>query len=336
MSLDFVLGRLGGARSGLLAAAGLQDVLSRPDAAARQEALRGSAWSPAAGAGPGAVEEALAAVVLQEAARLLEELGGGRRRLVATFLLSEDARALKGPVRAVARSLPVDRAAELLEPSPGLDRAALRELAACGDGPALAARLAAAGSRFAGAFAPHAAGLAKPGALLRAEIALDGVAGEALARESRGPGEDRRVLRRLGALRTDACNACTLLSGIGEADADGLWLRGGALLGADLFHRLAGLPARERAEALAEALEPLVGPPGPAAGSLRSPLAADHLLGRALAREARREARWAPLSLAVPCAWLLELGEELRRVRLVLRAAAEGYPAAALLDLLEA
>jgi vacuolar-type H+-ATPase subunit C/Vma6 len=335
---DYVLARLGGARAGLLDAAGLEDLLSRPDAAGRLEVLRASVWRAAAGSGPGPddVEGALSRVARREAGRVLDEIDARSRRMLAAFLLADDARALKGALRAVSRALPAERAAAMLEPSTSLDLAALRELAASADGPALAGALEARGSPFAAAVRAHAAELRKPGALLRAEVALDAAAAAALRRRARGPGQDRGVLRRLAALRADLANAATLLAAGGEPEADGLWLEGGERLGAETFRALAALASRRLAEALATRLEPVLGPRARTAPLLASPLVADHLLGRALVRAARREARRAPLSLAVPCAWLLDLGEEVRRVRLVLRATDLGYPPAGLLDLLEA
>jgi vacuolar-type H+-ATPase subunit C/Vma6 len=335
---DYVLARLGGARTGLLAAAGLEDLLSQHDAAGRMEVLRASVWRAAAEAGPGlnAVEAALGAIARHQAGRVLAEIDDRSRRLLAAFLLAEDARALKGVVRAVARAIPAERAAALLEPSPSLDLAALRELAASADGPALAGALEARGSPFAPALRSRAADLRKPGALLQAEVALDAAAADAFRRRARGPGQDRRVLRRLASLRTDLANAATLLAAAGEPERHGLHLAGGEAIGAEAFRDLAALPPRRLPEALAARLEPALGPRGRTAPLLASPLVADHLLGRALARAARREARRWPLTLAVPCAWLLDLGEELRRVRLVVRATDLGYPPAGLLDLLEA
>jgi vacuolar-type H+-ATPase subunit C/Vma6 len=335
---DYVLARLGGARTGLLDTAGIDDLLSRPDAEGRMEVLRDSLWRAAAEAGPGldAVEAALGAVARRQAGRVLAEIDVRSRRLLEAFLLAEDARALKGALRAVARAIPAERAAALLEPSPALDLPALRELAASSDGPALAAALEAHASPFAPAVRSLAADLRKPGALLRAEVALDAAAAEAFRRRSRGPGPDRSILRRLASLRTDLANAATLLAAAGEAEVHGLHLPGGAAIGADAFRELAALAPRRLPEALAARLEPVLGPRGRTAPLLASPLVADHLLGHALARAARREARRWPLSLAVPCAWLLDLGEELRRVRLVVRATELGYPPAGLLDLLEA
>jgi len=335
---DFVLARLGGARAALLDAAGLDDLLSRPDAAGRMEVLRASTWGAAAAAGPEpeAVEAALEGVARREAARVLDELDPRSRRLLQAFLLADDARALKGALRAVARAAPPERAAAGLEPSAGLDLAALRELAASADGASLADALEARGSPFAAAARAAAAGLRAPGGLLRAEAALDAAAAEAFRRRARGPGPDRRALRELAAVRTDLANAATLLAAGGEPDLASLLLPGGARLDGEALRALAALPPRRLPAELADRLAPVLGPAARSAPLLASPLAADHLLGRSLARAARREARRSPLTLAVPCAWLLDVAEELRRVRLALRAADRGFPPAALLDLLEA
>ncbi|HET8734111.1 MAG TPA: hypothetical protein VFM45_10110, partial [Anaeromyxobacteraceae bacterium] len=79
-----------------------------------------------------------------------------------------------------------------------------------------------------------------------------------------------------------------------------------------------------------------LGDPARSAELLARPGLADHLLGAALARHARKLARAAPLTVAVPCAWLVEVAEQARRVRLALAATAGAFPAAALVDLLEA
>jgi vacuolar-type H+-ATPase subunit C/Vma6 len=88
--------------------------------------------------------------------------------------------------------------------------------------------------------------------------------------------------------------------------------------------------------ALAAALRDLLAGATDPAEALGSPSLADHLLGHAAVRHARRVARRLPLTVAVPCAFAAEVLEELRRIRLVLRATAEGFPPGALLDLLEA
>ena len=89
-------------------------------------------------------------------------------------------------------------------------------------------------------------------------------------------------------------------------------------------------------------------PPRSAArfGIVSPVLAAALAVALGAAEPAPLDARWAQgvhrlgdrvlLTVAVPIAWIVEVGEELRRVRLVLRARAGGLPPSRLLDLLEA
>ncbi len=340
---EYTLGRLGGARSRLLATRGLDDLLSRPGLSGRLDALRSSVWGrslppPAPGPGPdvGGVEEALAGAFHREMRRLVADLGGAPGRLFAAFLLIDDAASLKGPMRAIARGLKPQHASRLLEPSPSLDREALLQLAGSPDAAAAAGLLSGWGSPFAAAVAAHAAEIRTPGGLLRTEVAIDRAAFEAVRRAARGPGEDRRVLRRLAAVRADLVNAATLLAVDGQPETEDLCAPGGERIDAAAFARMAVLSGPQLAGALATSLQDLLGAPSAAALQLAAPLAADHLLGRALARVARAEARRSPLSLAVPCAWAVELLEEMKRVRLILRGTELGFPPARLADLLEA
>ena len=340
---EYTLGRLGGARSRLLSGRGLAEVLARPDLTARLDAMRPSVWGPSlalpvAGRAPdlAAVEEALAEAFRREMLRVAGGLGGTPGRLFSAFLLLDDAASLKGPLRAIARGLTPEEASRLLEPSPGFSREALLALAASADASAAAGLLSGWGSPFAAAVAGRSGDIRKPGGLARVEAAVDQAAFEGVLRAARGPGEDRRVLRRLAGARADLGNAGVLLALDGQADPEEFRAPGGERIGAAAFARMAALSGARLATALAEALEDLLGSPSPAAQLLALPLAADHLMGRSLARAARREARRSPLSLAVPCAWALDLREELRRVRLALRGAELGFPPARLVDLLEA
>jgi vacuolar-type H+-ATPase subunit C/Vma6 len=333
---DFALARIGGARSGLLAAAGLRDLIARAGQAERLAALRSTLWAPAADAAT--LEEAEAAIearALREARTVLADLEPSARRLVDAFLLPEDARALRGALRAVAGALAPERAALLLAPTPGLGRERLREIAACPDGAAVAERLSSWSSPFAEVLRT-ATDLRKPAALAAVEVALDRKAADTLRRAGRGPGVDRRALRELAGARADLVAAASLLALSSEPGREAFPVEGGDRLGPAAVDRISRLPSTEVPAALASALGDLLGDPASAATALASPALADHRLGRALARHAHLIARRSPLTVAVPCAWLVEVGEELRRVRLVLRATAEGFPPGALLDLLEA
>lgn len=60
------------------------------------------------------------------------------------------------------------------------------------------------------------------------------------------------------------------------------------------------------------------------------------MLHRTLAEAIRREASRNPLSLAVPLSYILDRRAEIQRIRLVLRGAEFGLPAADLVELVEA
>jgi V/A-type H+-transporting ATPase subunit C len=66
------------------------------------------------------------------------------------------------------------------------------------------------------------------------------------------------------------------------------------------------------------------------------PASADRLLARSLLRRITLAARRAPLSLAVPLAWIGARREEVRRIGVVLRGAELGLAGDVLLDLAEA
>jgi hypothetical protein len=138
------------------------------------------------------------------------------------------------------------------------------------------------------------------------------------------------------AARADLAAAGTLLSLAGEPGRDAVPVRGGDRLGEAAMARISSLPGPDVPGAVAAALRDLLAGATDPGEALGSPSLADHLLGHAAVRHARRVARRLPLTVAVPCAFAAEVLEELRRIRLVLRATAEGFPPGALLDLLEA
>jgi vacuolar-type H+-ATPase subunit C/Vma6 len=333
---DFALARLGAARSGLLAPAGLHDLVTRSSPTERLAALRSTLWAKASEAS--SIEEAEAALearAQREARAALADLDPGARRLVEAFLLPDDARALRGALRCVAGALSPERGALLLDPTPALGRERLVAIASCPDGAAATERLAAWGSPFAEALRT-VSDLRKPAALAAVEVALDRAAWSGLRRAARGPGADRRALRALASARADLGAASSLLALASEPSRDAFPVEGGDRLDPHAISRISRLPSTEVPAALAAALGDLVGDPARAAHALGSPSLSDHLLGRALADFSRRAARRDPLTVAVPCAWLVEVGEELRRIRLALRATSEGFPPTTLLDLLEA
>ena len=239
-------------------------------------------------------------------------------------------------IEALPNILSAERAASLLEPSPSLGLERLREIASCRDATAVDARLATWDSPFTGSAVAAGPDLRKPGALAAVEVAVDAAATRTALRSARGPGDDRRALRELCAARADLSAAATLLALSGEVERDALQALRGDRLGPIEVARISSLPAAEVPAAIARALRDLLGGSGDPVQALGQPALADHLLGRAAVRHARQVARRFPLSIAAPCAFVAEVLEELRRIRLVLRATAEGYPPAALLDALEA
>lgn len=334
---DFALARVGGCRSRLLHPAGFRALLASETPAARREALDGTLWAGLLDGQPdGDAEPALADRTLAEARRAIRDLEPGRRRLVAAYLLPDDARALRGALRAQGGDAAAASAWPLLAPTPSLDGARLREIAACPDGASAAARLAAWGSPLAPALREAGADLRKPGARAAAESALDAAAARALDRTARGHGADRAALRDLASARADLSAAAEILALSAAGAAPARPVEGGSRLARREPLRAGRVRPDAVPAALASALRDLLGDPGRAADLLARPSLADHLLGGALVRHARRVARRAPLTVAVPCAWIAEVSEQARRLRLVLAATAGGLPAPALLDLLEA
>jgi hypothetical protein len=331
----FALARLGGARARLLPPDGLRALLAADEAPARRDALQGTLWEGAAEAGTLAdADAAVADTAAREARHALRDLGPGPRRLAEAFLLPDDARALRGALRAQGGG--AADGPPMLEPTPRLDRARLREIAACPDGGAAAARLEAWGSPLAPALRESGPDLRKPGARAAAEVALDRTAARALGRAARGAGADRAALRALTSARADLAAAAEVLALSAGGAPPAAPVEAGERLSRDGALLACRLPPDALPGALAAALRDLLGEPTRAAELLARPGLADHLLGAALVRYARRLARAAPLSVAVPCAWLVEVAEQARRVRLALAATAGTFPAAALVDLLEA
>lgn len=330
---DFAAGRIGAMRSRLLGPRGLRRLLAAPDLAARLEMLRRSPYAGAVPAGEGQAalleaERALGELERRESSRLLGFIEGRRpRRLFAAFLALADAENVKTILRGLVRSAPAERIRDLTAPSPGLDAAALSRLAAQPD-PAAAGRvLAALGSPLAGAVAAAVPGLAQPGGLLGLDVAVDRAALAQALGAARRAGEDGRLLAAVLGAWADARNAATLLALQGEGDPGALFLPGGTALGRARFGRLARLGGAALRRELGDLASPAV--PGDA-------FRAEHALGAALRRAARRAARERPLSLAVPLAFALDRRAEVGRVRLVLRGALFGLPADDLLELVEA
>jgi vacuolar-type H+-ATPase subunit C/Vma6 len=206
-----------------------------------------------------------------------------------------DALALKTLLRGLARGAPTARLLALVTPTLELDAAAVKELAAQRDTGGVASLLATWGSRWAAPLLDALGSEAHD--LLAVELALDRAAFARARAAARG------VLAGVVASLIDLANAMTVAR-LGARAAD-LLLPGGAL------------PARRL-----PALLPAVGP-----------FQLDRLVEERLIRALRRAARLEPLSMAVPLLYLAERRAELRRIGLVLEAAALELPAAEVAEL---
>lgn len=335
--LDLLNARVAARRSRLLGARGLRELALRAGLAARLEALRAGPWGAGLpdGAAPplGEVEAALRESQRREAAWLagLAE-GAAAGRALRALLALDDADAVKALLRGVAAAAPPERILAAAPASPGLPAALLARAAAAGGVAGAVAALRASGHPLAPALA---AALEAPGGwgLARLEAAADQAAAAAAWRVARGAGADGAALAHHLAERADAWNARLLLAVAGAGpraqEARDLVHPGGTRLPPAVAAPLLGAPHEAVHAAVAAAW------PGLAA-ALGDPAAAELALERRLLVAARRAARAAPLSLAVPIAYLLERRAEGRRIALLLRADAFALPADEVLGLLEA
>lgn len=312
----------------------LRELLVRPSLEARIDLLVRSGRLPAPPAereGPplDAVEATLRAALREDEARLLREVEGeGPRRLLAAALGLREGQLLKVLLRGTAFGTPPDRLVALAPPTAAVPEERLRELAESTSPEALAESLAREGSPFS---APLRAALVERdrAGLLPAEVAIDRVAFGRVAEGARGRGEDAAALSDWLAARADARNALTLLALGANAPSRDLFIPGGRRIGVEPFRRLERAGPEERRRAAAALV-----PCGPE--RLAEPASAERLLEGAATRRLRLAARRAPLSLAVPLAWIEARREEIHRIAVVLRGASLGLPGDAILDLVEA
>jgi len=344
---DYANARVGGRRARLLGAR-VGELLTLPTLEARLERLLSSDYAAAARAARDldaeelklrAVERALGDVLAREAAELATFVEGATARALFDAVVALDrAEAVKAALRGIARALPAGEVAAFAEAAPGLDEAAREELAAERDLEAAAAWLARRRDPMAAALPAWRAGAAAAGDWLHVEAAIDRATFAAAFSTARAAGrdEDAAIVARALSARVDLTNGATLLKLAGRGAAAELFLDGGALIDVKQFTTLGALAPPALADALATALRPLLGDARAAAAELSVPWRADRLFERALLRLLAREARTRPLSLAVVLAHLAARRAELRRIRVALRGAALGLPAAELVDLVEA
>ncbi len=341
-SCDYANARLAGMRSRLLGTPRILDLLAQPHLAARIEVLKHSdygvtlAQELTRGDPMRDTERALSRRFAGDVRATLHFLAGDRHEPVLRSVLGIlDAWALKAVLRGVAVRAPVDDLVSLVAPTPSFDLAALVELCRQRDVKAVVDLLATWMSPLWPPLARAWPDYSRRHDLGALELALDrAVFARALA-ATKGAGRHRRLLRSVIATQIDLVNAATLLKLAGHGEEPALFIVGGAALTAVRWHALARL-AEPRLRAALFALAPLrrLAPAGDP--SKLSALDLEQLLARALRESVTRLARVEPLSLLVPLAFVLNRQAEIQHIRLALRGAALGVPAADLLPRLEA
>ncbi len=342
---DNVNARIGAKRSRLLGAGGLREVLSRPHLAARVELLYQSdygramhaAWAP--GRDPLGVADAGMRARLVQETRTIEAVIEGRRQrsLFRAFLLFEDAANLKTVFRGLALSTPLDRVLALTLPTPSLDENGLRALASRPDVPAAVAASRSLAPDFYDALEAALPTRGREGGPLHFDVAIDRAAVAAASRAAKAHAEDAALLAEYLHLRTDLCNAATLIKMDASHAAGEFFLEGGAALPESEYLRIAAIrPASALRQAVVLWARRHVGKGLSGLVEQGGPLSVDTWVLRAAEDRMRREARARPLSLAVPLSFVLDLRAEVRRIRLALLGSGFGLPAAEMVEMLEA
>lgn len=332
--LDHVNARIGARRSRRVGVEGLRELLVHPVLAAQIEVLVRRGLLPVSpaereGMALAGVEAALREGIRSDEARLLREVEGRRpRTLLAAALGLQESQGIKVLLRGIVHGVPPERIAAIAPPTAALPEERLRALAEAPSPEALAERLAAEGSPFAGPLREGLGDRDRAG-LLPIEVGIDRAGFARVQGAGAGRGEDPEALRDWLADRADLRNATTLLalgSAVPERD---LFVPGGRGLSAERFSRLAkGTPeARRRAVAALVSCAP---------ERLGDPSMAERQLERWGTRRLHVASRRRPLSLVVPLAWLEARREEVRRVAVVLRGTAMGLTGDTILDLVEA
>jgi V/A-type H+-transporting ATPase subunit C len=255
--------------------------------------------------------------------------------LFRSVLAFEDGWNLTTILRGVGGGEPPERTFLLLTPTPGFDDAALGELVGQKHVKALVDLLATWGSPFAHPLTDVLESYLAHREPVLLEAALDRHLFAQAVDAARGDGEDGRILLGFLEAQIDLTNAATLFKLSGGARAEEFFLSGGRLIGSKLFRRLSTLGERELRDALAQLGRLHLDPRLAAMGERGDPFTLDAILRQALRDAMRREARAHPLSIAVPLAFVLQRQQEVRQVRLVLRATAFGLPADELLAFTE-
>jgi V/A-type H+/Na+-transporting ATPase subunit C len=343
-SCDYANARIRGMKSRLLGPKGINELLAQPSLQARLEYLKKTDYG-----------EGLASHLLREPdplrgaerglrVRLADDLrqidsffrGEPVRPLFRAVLAFEDGWNIKTVLRGITRGEPPDRTFLLLAPTPELGDPELEEMVRQKDVRGVVDLLATWGSRYAGPLADAFARYRTHRDLFVLEVALDQFLFAQALEAARVGGEDGRILSGFLRSQIDLTNAGTLLKRADGGPCDDLFVPGGRAISFKIFHRLAGLKARDLLEALAQTRHLAIDPRLATMGERPDPFAIDRMLQQALREAMHREARIHPLSLAVALSFVLERRAEAQRIRLVLRGAEFGVPGEDLLALVEA
>lgn len=341
---DYANARVHAMRSRLLGRAGIAALLAEPGLAGRLEFLKRTDYGEAITAHLGGESDQLAAAerglrdcLMDDLANIDRFLAEERpRALFRSILAFEDGWAIKTILRGVAVGEAPERVFLLLAPTPELDHAALEELVRQREVKAVVGLLATWRSPYAQALVDGLAAYAHRRDLLHLEVALDRLLFSRALAAARHVGEDGRMLRAFLDTHIDLVNAATLLTLAGHGEADEFFIAGGRVISPHRYRQYARLDAAALREALAREGRLLAVARLRTLAALGDPAAADQLLHRALGEAMRREASRNPLSLAVPLLFVLDRRAEIQRIRLVLRGAEFGLPAAELVELVEA
>lgn len=339
---DYANARIRAMEGRFLGQKGITDLLVQPSLAARLDYLKRTAYSELLAAHlmrePDALRAAERAVRAQLSADLLRMdrflRGEPVLPLFRAVLGFEDAWTLKTVLRGIGQGEPPDRIFTLVAPTPEFDDSALGELVRQKDVKAVVDLLTTWRSPYAFPLAEAFARYKTHQELFLLEVALDQFVFSEALNAARGDGEDGEILLQFLENHIDLANVGTLLKRAGGGRCDDLFIPGGRSVSLYRFQHLASLNEKDLREALAASGRPRLDS-RLAATDGAVPFAVDHILEQALRKEIERQARVHPLSVAVPLSFILERRAEVQRIRLVLRGAEFGVPAAELVALVE-
>jgi V/A-type H+/Na+-transporting ATPase subunit C len=339
---DYANARIRAMAGRLLGQKGITDLLAQPSLAARLDYLKRTAYGESLAAHlmrePDSLRAAERAVGAQLSTDLLQInrflRGEPVLPLFHAVLGFEDAWTLKTVLRGIAQGEPPDRIFTLVAPTPEFDDPALGELVRQKDVKAVVDLLttwrSAYGSPLTSAFARYRTHRE----LFLLEVALDQFVFSAALHAARADGEDGEILLQFLENHIDLANVGTLLKRADGGRCDDLFIPGGRSVSLHRFQQLSSLKEKDLREALVASGRPQLDS-RLAAIDGAVPFTVDQILQQTLRKAIEREARVHPLSLAVPLSFMLERRAEVQRIRLVLRGAEFGVPAAELVALVE-